>query len=232
MTSDRRGAVAYIEADLREPETILAAPELDTLDLTQPVALLLIAILHFLDDADDPYGAVATLIEALPSGSYVVVSNFTLDPLPTDTIERITPLLAPDAGHGTFRPRTRDEVARFLHGLELVDPGLVPIVEWRPDMAPEPHGSSVQEVAVYGAVARLPGTTPASGYQRQLHRPGIQQQPFVPRTSAKSALKLKGVEASPRPLGMQQASIGRAGSGPRATPAWASRRASRRRPDP
>jgi hypothetical protein len=158
--STPQGAVAYIQADLRQPHTILTDPVLTaTLDLTQPVGLLLVAVLHFLDD---PYRAVADLVEALPSGSYVAVSHATLDPLPADTIERLAPLTDPGAGHGTFRPRPRDEVARFVTGLELVDPGLVPIVHWRPHNAPKPQASA-EDTAVYGAVARLPsppGPTP------------------------------------------------------------------------
>ncbi|GAA4462628.1 SAM-dependent methyltransferase [Phytohabitans houttuyneae] len=156
MTSTPEGATAYIHADLRQPNTILNDPALTaTLDFTQPVALLLIAVLHFLDNASNPYAAVARLLDALPSGSYLAVSHATFDPLPADTVERLTALSTPGAGHGTFRPRTRAEVNQFLHGLELVEPGLVPIVHWRPDSAPKPT-ASVQETAVYGAVARLP----------------------------------------------------------------------------
>lgn len=156
MVSEPEGEVDYIQADLRDPDTILADPALKgTLDLTQPVALLLVAVLHFLDDHDDPYGVVARLVEALPPGSFVALSHFSFDPLPADTVERLTALTAPGAGHGTFRPRTRDEISRFLYGLTVVDPGLVPITKWRPDRAPKPK-ASVEDTAVYGAVARLP----------------------------------------------------------------------------
>ncbi len=154
MVSDPEGATAYVHADLREPEAILADPALPTtLDLSRPVGLLLIAVLHFLDDADDPYRAVARLVEALPPGSCLALSHATFDPLPDDTIERLTALTS-GAGHGTFRPRSRSEVARFLDGLNLVDPGLVPIVQWRPEQEPKPL-ASVADTAVYGAVARL-----------------------------------------------------------------------------
>jgi len=156
MVSSPGGATAYVQADLREPEAILADPALiGTLDLSQPVGLLLVAVLHFLDDEDAPYRAVARLVEALPSGSYLAMSHATLDPLPADTVERLATLAIPGAGHGTFRPRTRDEVARFLDGLKLVDPGLVPIVDWRPEQEPKPLAAEAQ-TGMYGAVARLP----------------------------------------------------------------------------
>jgi len=156
MTSTPQGATAYVQADLRAPDTVLADPALKaTLDLTQPVALLLMAVLHFLYDGDQPYSVVARLVEALPSGSYVALSHATLDPLPADTQQRIAAFAVPGAGHGTFRPRTRAKIASFLDGLKLVDPGLVPIVQWRPDRAPRPE-ASVEDTAVYGAVARLP----------------------------------------------------------------------------
>jgi hypothetical protein len=153
--STPEGAVTYIQADLRKPGTILDNPALtSTLDLTQPVALLLIAVLHFLGDRDDPYGAVADLIAALPPGSFVAVSHATFDPLPAATIKRLAPLIEPGAGHGLFRPRSRDEVARFLNGLELVDPGLVPAVQWRPNNAPKPE-ASVEDSIAYAAVAGI-----------------------------------------------------------------------------
>lgn len=156
MISNGHGVVAAAEADLRRPQTILSDPAVrETLDLTQPVGLLLFAVLHFVDDGDNPYQAVAELVAALPPGSVVAVSHFTLDPLPADTAEQITALTRPHAGHGTFRPRTRDQVAQFLDGLTLVDPGLVPIVEWRPQSPPHPE-ATVPQTAMYGAVGRLP----------------------------------------------------------------------------
>lgn len=155
MTSTPPGVTSCLRADLRDPESILAAPELEgTLDLREPVALLLVSVLHFVEDRDDPYGAVARLVDALPSGSYLALSHATFDPLPADTVEQLTALTA-TGEHGTFRPRSRDEVARFLSGLELCGPGLVPIVHWHPDRTPRPE-ASVEDTAVYGAVARLP----------------------------------------------------------------------------
>jgi hypothetical protein len=156
MTSARQGSTTFVEADLRDPEGILADPGFrDTLDLSKPVGLLLIAVLHFIEDADDPYALVAELIEALPAGSYVAVSHATFDPLPTDTIAKLTALTSPGAADGPFRARRRDEVARFVDGLTLVEPGLVSIVDWRPTQEPEPEASAA-DTAVYGVVASKP----------------------------------------------------------------------------
>ncbi len=154
MSSTPQGATAYVRADLREPETILASRALaDTLDLTQPVALLLVAVLHFIPDEADPYGLVGRLVGALPAGSFLAVSHATFDPLPPETRQRMVALTGPDAGNGVFQPRSGDEVGLFFDGLRLVDPGLVPIVQWRPDHEPRPQ-ASVADTAVYGAVAR------------------------------------------------------------------------------
>jgi hypothetical protein len=157
MTGTPQGALAYVQADLREPETILTDPAFtSTLDLTQPVGLLLIAVLHFLDDSDNPYQAVSHLIDALPPGSYVAISHATLDPLPADTVDRLAPLIAPGGSHGTFRPRTRDEITRFLDALPLVDPGLCSTVEWQPHRHPQPQADPASAIA-YAAVAHIEG---------------------------------------------------------------------------
>jgi S-adenosyl methyltransferase len=101
------GATAYIDADLREPEKILNHPDLlRTLDLSQPTGLLLVAILHFIMDADDPYGVVGRLVGAMPSGSHLVVSHVTADPMPPEVFARTSrrqrrgrdPVLVPDSG--------------------------------------------------------------------------------------------------------------------------------------
>jgi hypothetical protein len=154
LTSSPEGATAYIDADLREPDKIIGHPELlGALDLQQPVALMLVAILHFIVDADDPYGIVARLVEALPSGSCMVVSHVTNDLMPPEVFERID--AANVAGGIPFRFRTRDEFARFFEGLELVPPGIGSISEWRAEGEVEPRPSAA-DTATYGAVARLP----------------------------------------------------------------------------
>jgi hypothetical protein len=114
----------------------------------------LAAILHFCTDADDPHSAVRTLIEALPSGSYVVCSHATFDPLIDEVRTRLTALAA-SAEHGPFQARSRDEIAKFLDGLDLEPPGLVSTVAWRPDDYPAADGTE-QEAISYAAVGRVP----------------------------------------------------------------------------
>ncbi|MFD9984512.1 SAM-dependent methyltransferase [Streptomyces massasporeus] len=132
---DDAGVVA---ADLRKPQEILRSPEVERLiDLNQPVALLLVAILHFVEDEDDPYGAVAELREALAPGSLLVLTHASYEgiPLPperaggaVDVYEDIrNPLIM----------RSREEIARFFEGYDMVEPGLVAMPHWRPDTAPE-----------------------------------------------------------------------------------------------
>jgi hypothetical protein len=154
--STREGATTYLHGDLREPEIILTNPALtQVLDLDQPIGLLLVAVLHFLTDPDAPYDVVNHLVEALPTGSFLAISHATLDPLPPEAAARLAALTDPAAGHGPFRFRTLTEITRFLDGLELVKPGLTPIVEWRPDAHPRPR-ATVEETAGYVAVARVP----------------------------------------------------------------------------
>jgi hypothetical protein len=155
LSSTPEGATAYIDADLREPEKILNHPDLTrTLDLSQPVGLMLVAILHFILDDEDPHGLVSRLLDALPSGSYLVMTHATLDFLPPKQQQEAKVAMA-SGRHGVFHARTRDEFGRFFDGLELVSPGIVPVCEWRAEEEPQPRPSPV-EVAVYGAVARKP----------------------------------------------------------------------------
>jgi hypothetical protein len=154
LTSHRDGATAYIDADLRRPDDILAAPELHaTLDLTQPVGLLLIAILHFIADYDNPHAIVARLMDAIPAGSYLALSHGTFDVLSEATIAQLTD--ADDASPTPFQPRSHTEVTRFLGGMKTVDPGVVSIADWRADHEPVPR-PALQQVATYGAVAHRP----------------------------------------------------------------------------
>jgi hypothetical protein len=107
------------------------------IDLTRPVALLLVAILHFVEDMDDPYGAVAELRDALAPGSVVIVSHASYEGIPLSQ-ERAEG--AVDVYRNIRNPlimRSRDEIARFFEGYDMVEPGLVPMAKWRPDTAPE-----------------------------------------------------------------------------------------------
>ncbi|MFF0593461.1 SAM-dependent methyltransferase [Streptomyces antibioticus] len=127
-----------VAADLRKPREILDSPQVRALiDLDRPVALLLVAILHFVEDADDPYTAVAELSAALAPGSMLVLTHASYEgiPLPTERAGG-----AVDVYKDICNPlimRSRDEIARFFEGYDMVEPGLVPMPEWRPDTAPE-----------------------------------------------------------------------------------------------
>jgi len=150
LTSSAEGKTAYVDADLRDPEKILDDPQLrETLDLTQPVALMLVATLHFLDEQDDPYAIVRRLAAALPTGSYLVISHATSDYLPPELVADIS-----SGRHGRGQLRTRAEVTRFFDGLDLLPPGVVPLPEWRAETEPPPRPTAA-EVAMYAGVARL-----------------------------------------------------------------------------
>jgi trans-aconitate methyltransferase len=123
--------VAIITADLRDPASILADPQIRAaIDFDQPVALLLVAILHFVGDADDPYAIVRTLMDATAPGSCLVISHATGNPDPVrvnagiDAYDKTTTSLA-------LRPA--EQVAGFFEGLDLLEPGLVRVPWWRPD---------------------------------------------------------------------------------------------------
>ena len=153
LTSSPEGRTAYIHADLRDPAAILASPAVrEVLDFGQPVALMLVAILHFFPDENQPAKVIATLLDALPPGSYLVASHLTTEHDPARTA----------AGQATMRQagiamqkRDADEFARLaFSGLELVPPGVVLVSEWRPE-GDGPRPTPV-EVSCYGAVGRKP----------------------------------------------------------------------------
>ena len=134
LNGDRTAAI--IEADLREPDSILAHPVTRRLiDLDRPVGLLLVAVVHFLADADDPWALVAELRDRLPSGSYLVLSHATSESRPEVTQAASTMYRSRAASKG--RARSRAEIGRLLDGFELVDPGLVYLPQWRPGPADE-----------------------------------------------------------------------------------------------
>jgi len=123
---------AIINADLRDPEKILGHPGTRGLiDFSQPVGLLLVAVLHFIADADDPGQLVATLRDALAPGSYLVVCHGTNEAKPevAQATEKVYNLSVATQ----VQLRSREEIARFFDGFELVEPGLVYLSRWRPD---------------------------------------------------------------------------------------------------
>lgn len=151
MISSEQGRSEYIHADMRQPEMILNHRTLrEVLDLDQPVALTMIAILMLLNDADDPWRKIRVLMDALPSGSYVAITHPTGDFNP----EAVKTAVASAVDSGmTLVPRSRDEVARFFEGWELVEPGIVPVMAWQPD-----DGEPADPHAAYywAGVARKP----------------------------------------------------------------------------
>jgi hypothetical protein len=147
------GRTSYIEADMRDPASILEAQELRaTLDLTRPVALLVIAIVHFMTDEDDAVGIVRRLLDPLPSGSHLAMSIGTAEFAP-DEVGRVAREYA--ARGMPMRLRTGAEAAEFFTGLEIVEPGIVQVHKWHPD------GSGTEvirdaDIAMYGVVGRKP----------------------------------------------------------------------------
>jgi SAM-dependent methyltransferase len=151
MSGSPDGKTSFILADLREPEAILASPALaKTLDLEEPVALMLVGILHHMHDDDEPHKIVETLLNALPSGSYLSISHPSADFDPSG----MAAVAATAEQSGIpYVPRSRAELERFFAGLELVDPGVAPILGWRPDAE---TSRDVNSVFGYAAVGRKP----------------------------------------------------------------------------
>ncbi|MEU4420168.1 SAM-dependent methyltransferase [Actinoplanes sp. NPDC024001] len=146
------GATTYVHGDLRDPGAILGSAELrGTLDLSRPVAILLIAVLHFIADDARARAVVGELLAAAAPGSYLVVTNSTKDFVAPEVAARYDALLA--AGHTDAWPRDRATFAGFLDGLELLEPGVVALSEWRPEHHDRPTPA---EVSMYGAVGLKP----------------------------------------------------------------------------
>jgi S-adenosyl methyltransferase len=147
LASHDDGRIDYLDADLRDTRSILEQAA-RTLDFSRPVAIMLIAILHAVDDADDPYQIVATLLDAVPPGSYLALSHVASDIDPekiAEATERLNQL-----SHQHFTLRDHAQVTRFFDGLELLEPGVARVEEWRPASELERQNRS----AVWGGVAR------------------------------------------------------------------------------
>jgi hypothetical protein len=135
LTSHRDGATAYIDADLRDTESILASSAA-TLDFSQPIGLMLLAILQFIPDEDDPFAITAGLIDRLPSGSYLAVVHASSD-IQSDSVSSGVQRYNNHSAVPIF-PRTKAQVARFFDGLEFVGPGVVPLGTWKPEATADP----------------------------------------------------------------------------------------------
>jgi hypothetical protein len=152
LTSSAAGKTAYVDADLRNPRDVLEAKELtETLDLRQPVAVMLLAVLHLVSDDAVAFPTVETLVKAMPPGSYLVISHATGDFWPQ---ERVDAANATNKKHNVdFRFRSHAEVSRFFTGLHLVEPGIVPVAQWRPDGGPT---ADREKSNLWAGVARVP----------------------------------------------------------------------------
>jgi S-adenosyl methyltransferase len=125
-------SASIIHADLRDPETILAHPFVrDLFAAGRPVGLVLAFVLHFLVDDAQALAVVRTLVHALPPRSYMVISHGTMEHLPSDVVEALVRLYTSTSQ--PVRIRSRAEIEQFFHGLEMVDPGLVYVPNWRPE---------------------------------------------------------------------------------------------------
>jgi S-adenosyl methyltransferase len=151
LTSAPQGATAYIDADLRDPEKILAIAA-ETLDFGEPVALMLMGIVEFLTDDAEAYAVVRRLIEALSPGSYLVMYDGT-NVVHREASDRIVEVWN-SSGNAPLVLRSPEQLGRFFDGLELLDPGLVSVSRWRPEAMPQ--GGEPDEVDAYGAVGRKP----------------------------------------------------------------------------
>ena len=152
LTGDSRGKTAYLEADLREPQKILEEARLaEVLDLSEPVGLLLIAVLHFIRDDDNPRQIVDTLIDALPEGSVVAATHVTLEYM---SPERYAAVRATAEQQSAARSGT--ELAALFQNprLRLVEPGVQSVAQWWPQDAPQPR-PRIEDVACNGLLARV-----------------------------------------------------------------------------
>jgi S-adenosyl methyltransferase len=129
LTSEGPGVTSYVDADLRDVTSVLAGAA-ETLDFGKPLAVNLTLTLHAISDEDDPQAIVAQIMKAAPPGSYLSISHPASDIEPekaANVADRLKPL-----SYQQYTPRTRAEVLRFFDGLELVEPGLVQVQQWRP----------------------------------------------------------------------------------------------------
>jgi trans-aconitate methyltransferase len=150
LTSSREGKTDYIQADLRDWKTISADAQ-RTLDFSRPVAVLLIAVLHFILDAEDPHRLISEMMADLAPGSYLVIAHAASD------IEAGTAAAMARSYNAssslTITPRDRTSVARFFDGLEMTGPGLLPLAQWWGSTRPSAAGSGL---SCYCGIARKP----------------------------------------------------------------------------
>ena len=148
LTSSPQGVTAYLDADLRDPDKILQQAA-GTLDFAQPVAIMLLAILHYIPDLAEAQRIVARLISAVPSGSYLIISHAASDISAEEMAEMIR-RMNQRLAEGNHVGRPREVVAQFFDGLELLEPGVVRVTDWRPESKADAQGPT----SLWGGVAR------------------------------------------------------------------------------
>ncbi|MGD0244368.1 MAG: SAM-dependent methyltransferase [Streptosporangiaceae bacterium] len=148
LTSHQAGATKYIDADLRDTDTILAQAA-RLLDFAKPVAVTMLMILHVIPDSDDPYAIVAKVMDALPSGSYLAVSHLGSELLHQEAKQGFEDIVSRTAQQ-QYIGRSREQIWRFFEGMDLVESGLVRVEEWRPD----PGAGEVGRSALWCALGR------------------------------------------------------------------------------
>ena len=151
LASSPEGATGYLDADLRDVAAILEQAAA-TLDLSRPVALMLMAVLQYISDADDPYGIVTRLLDALAPGSHLVISHPASDIGADQVAESMRRYNERAPRQEQATPRTRADVARFFDGLELLEPGVVQLPAWRPGPGVDP----TRRLPMWCGVARKP----------------------------------------------------------------------------
>jgi hypothetical protein len=147
LTSSPEGATGYLDADIKDTDEILAGAA-ELLDFSQPVGVMLVAVLHMLSDAEDPQAIVDRLMAAVPAGSFLAISHLASD-IEQETMAEMGRRLN-ESMTQQFTMRTRGQVTHFFDGLTLLDPGVVLTHEWRPDSAAEAETPGV----LWAGVAR------------------------------------------------------------------------------
>ncbi|MEU9265340.1 SAM-dependent methyltransferase [Streptomyces sp. NPDC048251] len=150
LRSTSEGATEYLQADVRDPDAVIAGAG-KILDLSWPVALSLVALLHFVSDEDGAHELVDRLLAALPSGSYLMMTHATADFSPEESAAATAKLKAAGV---TLALRSREEFTRFFDGLDLVEPGVAVVPEWHPELGEPVPGQDDGVIPGYGAVGR------------------------------------------------------------------------------
>ncbi|WP_225849452.1 SAM-dependent methyltransferase [Streptomyces sp. HPF1205] len=147
------GNTGFFLGDMRDPDSILGHPTIgELIDVRRPVALMLVSVLHFVPDEDDPAGLIAAFRDALPAGSHLVLSHGTSDFHTGEVVDE--PLQIYKKSTASVTLRSHAEVTALFDGFELVEPGLVQVPLWHPD-GPAPAPEELRRVGLYGGIGRL-----------------------------------------------------------------------------